>query len=224
MPRRTFLLALILTCAVAFAVSGIDGADAGGLEQPATAPAAVVTAIQTTTDPGLLSTSNSIGYRVAEIERHFHSRERWFGKKAVQTATDWADNTLAPFRAISGLNAYGTEAGDTAQVIGTADTPVMAGGIRYDAHKLFVTGASSSTVYKIRLTYGSGTYAAAVAADQFSTVMVQLDAAASQVAHAPVEIQMPRGTCAATQVWVDVWNASDNATMDFFVGWHEYEG
>jgi hypothetical protein len=35
---------------------------------------------------------------------------------------------------------------------------------------------------------------------------------------------MPRGTCGTTKVWVQAWNATDNATIDFLVGLHEYEG
>jgi len=45
---------------------------------------------------GLLGVSNSLGYRVHEIERHLHGRERWLGKAGSQTATDWADNVLTP--------------------------------------------------------------------------------------------------------------------------------
>ncbi len=77
------------------------------------------------TTNGLLGVSNSAAYRIHEIERHFHGRERWFGKLAVQTATDWADDNIAtPFVAISGNNAYGTDPGDEAQVIGTADATI----------------------------------------------------------------------------------------------------
>ena len=33
---------------------------------------------------------------IAEIERHFHTRSRWLGKKAAQTATDWGDDDETP--------------------------------------------------------------------------------------------------------------------------------
>ena len=174
---------------------------------------------------GLLGVSNSLAYRVMELERHFHGRERWFGKLAVQTATDWADNNIAtPFRCISGLNAYGTDANDEAQVIGTADTPAIAGNVRYDVHRILIVDSNSTTVWKLQVIYGTGTMADAIAAGQYSTIMVKVDAAAGQTPNVPCEIMMPRGACGATKVWVRGWNANNNATLDFYVGWHEYEG
>jgi hypothetical protein len=173
---------------------------------------------------GLLGVSNSLAYRVHEIERHFHGRERWRGKKAVQTATDWADDTLAPFRAISGNNTYGADANDEAQVLGTEDTPIIAGMVRYDLHRIMMVGASSQTVYKLRVVYGTGTMADAITAGQFSEICIMSDPSAAQVPHDVFEVIMPRGTCGSTKVWVQAWNATDNATIDFLVGLHEYEG
>lgn len=173
---------------------------------------------------GLAGTSNSLAYKVHEIERHFHNRERWRGKKAVQSATDWADDTLSAFRAISGNNVYGGEANDEALVIGTDDTPAIAGNTRYDLHRIMMTGASSSTAYKLRIVYGTGTMADAITAGQYSEMVIMSDPAAAQVPHDVFDVMMPRGTCGSTKVWIQAWNATDNATIDFLVGWHEYEG
>jgi hypothetical protein len=173
---------------------------------------------------GLLGTANSLAYRVHEIERHFHGRERWLGKKAVQTATDWADNVLTPFRAISGNNTYGGDANDEALVLGTADTPVMAGNTRFDMHRFMVVGASASTVYKVRFVYGRTTMAAAILAGAYTEIMIMVDPAAAQVPHDVFDVMMPRGESGMTQVWVQAWNATDNATLDFVIGLHEYEG
>jgi hypothetical protein len=174
---------------------------------------------------GLLGVSNSLAYRVHEIERHFHGRERWFGKLAVQTATDWADNTIAtPYRCISGNNDYGGDANDEALVVGTADTPAITGNTRFDLHRVLVVDSSSTTVWKLQLVYGTGTMADAITAGQFSTFMVRVDAAAGQLPNVPCEVMLPRGTCGSTKVWLRGWNATNNATLDFFVGWHEYEG
>ena len=206
------------------ALESVDPAVAGSL-------AAVALGIEGGTDKidgaavdGLLGVSNSLAYKVHELERHFHGRERWRGKLAVQTATDWADDVLTPFRAISGANAYGAEANDEALVLGTADTPAIAGNTRFDLHRLIMTGASSSTAYKLRIVYGTGTMADAVAAGTYTEVVVMSDPSAAQVPHEIIDVMMPRGTCGSTKVWVQAWNATDNATFDFLVGWHEYEG
>lgn len=173
---------------------------------------------------GLTGVSNSLAYKVHEIERHFHGRERWFGKLAVQTATDWAADTLTPYRAISGNNAYGSDANDEALVLGTADTPAIAGNVRFDLHRIMMVGASSQTAYKLRIVYGTGTMADAITAGQYSELVIMSDPSAAQVPHDVFEVMMPRGTCGSTQVWVQAWNASNNATIDFLVGEHEYEG
>ena len=180
---------------------------------------------------GLLGTSNSAAYRVHELERHFHGRERWYGKQNPQTATDWAADVINnPFIAISGLNAYGSDPGDEAQVYGTADTPTMTNlstglpNVRFDVHRIMVISCTVTTPVKIRLVYGSGTMAAAIAAGQFSTVMARFDAAAGSALAVPVDIMQPRETCGVTQVWMQFWSVTNDASFSFYVGHHEYEG
>lgn len=171
---------------------------------------------------GLTGVVDSLAYRISEIEKHLHNRERWYGKLAVQTATDWADNTLTPFVAISGNNAYGTDANDEAKVIGTADTPGIAGMAKFDLHRIFISAASAATIWKLQIIYGTGTMADAIAAGQFSTFMVRTTTPTA-TQDVPVDVMMPRGACGATQVWLRAWCATDNATISFFVGVHEYE-
>ena len=154
------------------------------------------------------------------LEEHFHNVERWLGIKAVPTATDWADVTLSPFRAISGSGVVGADANDEAKVLGTADTPVQTGKTKFDLRRLLIVAASVATVYKVRVVWGTGTLAAAVTALQYTEVMAMVLSAAAR--HVPVDIFMPR-LAAGTQVWVQVANATDNATFDFVVGLHEYD-
>lgn len=172
---------------------------------------------------GLLGTHNSLAYRVQEIERHLHNVERWRGKLAVQTATDWAADNLLPFRAISGTNAYGADANDEALVLGTDDTPIITGSAYFDLHQVLVLAASSQTAYKLRVIYGTGTMAAAIAAFQFTEIMFIMDTSVQQQPHGPVPIMMPRAAV-GTKIWAQAWNATNNATIDFVVGLHEYEG
>ena len=174
---------------------------------------------------GLTGTPDSLAYRTNEIERHHHGRERWYGKLAVQTATDWADNVInSPFQAISGNNDYGSDPNDEAQVVGTADTPVIAGRVYYDPHRILIVDCSVTTPTKIRAVYGTGTLAAAVAAGQFSTKMLHIDPAAASNAAVPVVLMTPRLRCGIDKLWLQFWSLTDNATIDFYIGWHEYEG
>lgn len=187
-----------------------------------------VSVIENSSTLGLLGTSNSLAYRVHEMERHVHSRERWFGKLAIQTATDWADNNIAtPFITISGNNTYGVDPNDEAQIVGTADTPVITtpiASVKYDLHRIFITATNSTTPWKLQFIYGTGTMADAITAGQYSTTMVKVDAAVGATPSVAHEIQMPRLACGSDKVWCRGWNATNDATISFFVGWHEYEG
>lgn len=78
---------------------------------------------------------------------------------------------------------------------------------------------SVTTAFKVRFVYGSGTMADAITAGKYSTFMEMIPAAAKAT---PIEVMMPRVTCAVDQVWVQFWSETDNATFDFYVGLHEY--
>lgn len=169
---------------------------------------------------GLTGVKNSLAYRVHEIERHFHSRELFYGKLGTQTATNWWEaESLTPFRAISGDAVFGADANDEAQVIGSADTSAS-NGAYFDLHEYLIDSASATSAYVIRLVYGTGTMADAITAGQYSDTMFRVPANARQ---SPVVVQMPR-IAVGTKVWIQAKNATNNATVDFFIGLHFYEG
>lgn len=173
---------------------------------------------------GLLGVPNSLAYRVQELENHFHNQECWRGIKAVQTATEWADDVLTPFQCISGNNDYGSDADDEALVLGTDDTPFRTGLVKFDVHRIFIDGVSEATLYKMRLIWGTGTMAAAISAGQFSCLHLKFDGIGVTSAHEPVDVKMPRLDSGVDKVWAQCWNVTDNATVDFLVGIHEYKG
>ena len=162
-------------------------------------------------------TIDGIDAEVTEIEKHFHNRERWFGKLAVQTATDWGEQAgLTPYRAISGLGVFGADANDAAQVLGLDDTPAIAGMTRWDAHRIKVHAASNANQFVLRLVYGAGTMADAEAAGQYSDTMIS-----EARKGGPVPVLMPRARL-TDKMWLRAKNATDNAWIDFFIGIHEY--
>lgn len=174
--------------------------------------------------PGMTGVSDSAGVlaAVAHVNEYFHTRERWLGKLAVQTGTDWADDTLSPFQAISGNNAYGSDANDEALVLGTADTPIIADMTHFDLHRILVVDMSSATPYKLRMVWGTGTMADAIIAGQYSEVMVVTDVAIGPPSSgAPFDMKMP-SAAAGTKIWLQAWNVVNNATIDFVVGVHEH--
>ena len=173
---------------------------------------------------GLLGVNNSLAYRVHEIEKHFHNQECWRGKKAAQTATEWADDVLTPFQCISGNNDYGSDPDDEALVLGVDDTPFILGRVKFDAHRIFIDDVSSSTLYKMRFIWGTGTMADAITAGQFSCIHLKFDGIGSTSASFPVDVKMPRLNSGVDKLWAQCWNVTDNATVDFLIGIHEYQG
>jgi hypothetical protein len=172
---------------------------------------------------GLTGVNNSLSYKIEEIEKHFHNHEHWRGKLAVQTATAWADNTLAPFRAISGADDYGADTDDEAQVFGTDDTPIN-GAVKFDPYRVLITELSTDTPWKLRMVYGTGTMADAIIAMQYSEVCLMNTTAGSKAGGTPINFMMPRLNSGVDKVWMQAWNATDNATCDFLIGLHEYPG
>ncbi len=156
------------------------------------------------------------------VEVHLHSREHWCGKSGDQSGNDWGADTLTPYQAISGNDVYGADANDEAKVIGSDDTPFVVGNLYFDMHRITVVEISSDTVYKLRVVWGTGTMAAAILANQ-TTEMLLITSTdkANKFGGAPFAIQTLR-VAVGTKIWIQAWNASDNATVDFFVGLHEY--
>jgi len=168
---------------------------------------------------GLTGVSNSLAYRVHEIERHFHGRERWWGAVAVPDETNAIDaNVDTPFVATSGDDTWGT----AIPICGTGDNPVLATDAKFDAHTVLVTDSDHSTPYRIRFIYGTGTSAAAITAGQWSEGMF-VTAAGPFLSGAAAQGRMPR-VDVGTKIWVQVWNATDASTVSFFWGAHGYEG
>lgn len=148
---------------------------------------------------------------MADIKAIMNARELWFGKKSVQTATDWADDTLNPYVATSGDNAYGTET----QVLGTADTPIITSQTYFTIDKLLISAASSDTVYKIKIVWGT-TFAEAVSAGQYVELMYQNSAAGVEMTSI-LPIIMPYVAVTTNKVWISIWNLTNLSTLDFFI-------
>lgn len=160
---------------------------------------------------------------ITKMGRHIYNRERWLGISDDQGGSDWADDTLTPFQAISGSNAYGIDTDDAAKVLGTGDTPAIAGMTQFDLRRLFIVNTSVNSPWKLRIIYGAGTMADAITAGQYSELIVMNDSVDPQhSAGLPIDLIMPRGTAGTTQIWIQVWNSTNNATIEFLVGLHEY--
>ncbi len=155
-------------------------------------------------------------------DEHFMNRERWFGISGDQSGNDWAlEAGLTAFQAISGNGVFGADGNDEAKIIGTDDTPVIAGKNFYMLHRLLVLTVSAATIYILRVVYGTGTMADAESAGQYSDVAYIRESGVGR--GAPIELKMPMLRAGTDKVWIRAKNATDNATIDFLVGLHEHD-
>jgi len=163
---------------------------------------------------GLLGVDDSLGYRVAEIERHLHSYERWFGSDG---ATGGSLSTLTAYQVDSGANDWGA----WIPLLDATDTPAIAGNVYYDLHEILVAAAERTTPYRMQIGFGASG-AAALAAGTYTEIMMVYPSAAPS--GGPLEVQ-GRRQAAGTPAWARCWNVNaGGGTIDFFIGLHEYEG
>ena len=104
-------------------------------------------------------------------------------------------------------------------MLGTDDTPAMVGSVKFDPHDLVIDASSHANPWVIRIVWGTGTFDEAVVAHQYSDLMVT-----EAKKGTPVTFKMRRLNSGADKVWVSGKSATNNATLNFFIGTHEYEG
>ncbi len=192
----------------------------------------IITAIKTKTDNlpaapasegnvtavGVISTAAKTEAEITES--HFHNREYWFGKLAIQTATQWAERAgLTPFVAISGAGNFGSDLNDEAQVIGSSDTPVRVGSLSFDFRRISFVDVSNATPWVLRIIHGTGTMGDAETAGQYSEIVAHQQTAAGQN---KAQDLITERVLVGEKIWVRAKNGTNNATIQFLVGVHEY--
>jgi len=172
---------------------------------------------------GLLGTADSLAYRVHEIDRHNHSWERWMCKAVTPTGTHFADRigalagSIVGFELTSGNDTWGT----WLQILGSGDTPVVPGMVKYDLHKWTTITTDSITTWFIQLGFGASGAAAITAETLCSFVFVP---ASTSDRTTPITVQTKR-QAAGTLAWARGWSVGANGKKaTFMIGLHEYEG
>lgn len=166
---------------------------------------------------GLGGVDNSLAYRIGEVERHFHSYEKWYGAAAVP-----AGETHIADRVAKDIAAFTIDAGDDAwgawvQILGSDDTAQ-----KYDLHRLMITDVEKDgAVHFIQI--GFGTSGAQALTDGTYTEVVYKPQA-TNTEETPVAIQTRR-QAAGTKAWARVLSYDQNTgTVSFYFGLHNYEG
>lgn len=170
---------------------------------------------------GLAGTADSLGYRIGEIERHFHHWERWLGKAVTPSGETHVADKLGVGVLAFQIDAGNNDWGAWTQILGSADTPVIAGSVKFDFHRLMITATERSAYSFIQFAFGD-VAATAFAAGNYSSIIFAPAGVVGE--QAPLDIQTRR-IASGTKVWARTLCPGQNtATIDFYFGVHEYEG
>lgn len=169
---------------------------------------------------GLAGVSNSLAYKVHEIERHFHSGARWFETAAVPDGEDHVADEIGTGGGAFQMDAGNDTWGDWLQVLGADDTPTVEGKAYFDPHQFIVEDTERASTYFIQMTRGDSG-AAGLAAGNYTEFVY---AASVQKEAGIIQVQTGRAP-AGSKVWARcMCPGQDTGTMDFYFGIHEYEG
>ena len=169
---------------------------------------------------GLAGVSNSLAYRVHEIEGHFHSSASWFGAAATPSATHLADRIgtsgMTHFELDSGNQAWG----NWVQIFGSDDTPARTGMAYFDPHEMVVSASERAGIYFIQFGRGASGEAALTAGSYTEVALDLTDKAGGSI----ISLQTGRAP-AGSLIWARCMTpAFDTGTIDFYLGIHEYVG
>jgi hypothetical protein len=158
---------------------------------------------------------------IQEVDRHIHSRERWFGAAATpageaHVADSVSTGSTTAFQPDAGNDDFGA----WGQALGSADTPAITGMTWFDPHQIFVTAAERNTaIYVIQVGWGASG-AAALAAGAYTEVMFKPPGAT--FISTPTPLKSERQMSGA-KVWVRIKAVGQNTgTLNMFLGIHEY--
>jgi hypothetical protein len=171
---------------------------------------------------GLLGTEDSVAYRVHEAERHVHHYSRVFGAAAVPNGeihvADEQTSDPDPFVVDAGNDTWGA----WVQLLGSSDTPSIAGSAKFDPHLISIVAAeTANVVYQIQLAAGTSG-AAALAAGTYSGKAFIPQSANGRPA--PIPIAMRRQD-AGTKLWIrTLARGTNTSTLSLYIEIHEYEG
>lgn len=177
--------------------------------------------IDSAASDGLSGTSDSTAYRVHEAERHFHSYERWFETAAAANGEVHVADAIGSGGGAFQVDAGNDDWGTWLQVLGSSDTPAITGSVKYDPHKVQIDAAERTATYFIQFAFGTSG-AAALTAGTYTEFTFTPQAAAGRPAAIAVGARRHN---VGTKAWVRTKCPGQNtATLDFYVGLHEYEG
>lgn len=171
---------------------------------------------------GLAGVEDSLAYRIHEIERHFHSYERWFEAAAVPDGEIHVADRVCEGSGAFQVNAGNDDWGAWLQILGSSDTPEISDSELFDFRRIVLLEHQRNNArYCIQIGFGiSG--AAALSAGTLTEIVIRTGGGNSE---SPPEEIRARRQIAGIKTWIRIRIPGQNlGTLDFVFGIHEYEG
>jgi len=168
---------------------------------------------------GLDGTPDSLAYRVHEVEKHLHSAGSWF-----EAATTPSGTTHVGDRIGGGAGPYQIDAGNDTwgswvQVLGSSDTPARTGQAYFDPHEMVIDDCEVNAVYFVQFSRGASGDAGYTAGTYTEVVFY-----GAKSGGLIIDVQTGRAPAGAL-LWARCMVPGVNtATLDFYLGIHEYTG
>ena len=156
---------------------------------------------------------------LAEICAHAHNYEKWFEKASAPSGETHVSDSLG-----SGIGAFQIDAGNDdwgswLQILGSSDTPVIAGKHYFCLNRIACPLTELNSTYFIQIAFGSSG-ADSLSAGTYSELV--LKPLSNQAGFGPIDIVTEKQN-AETKVWARCKCPGQNtATLNFYFGLHEY--
>ena len=171
---------------------------------------------------GLNGTMNSLSYKVGEIEKHLHSAGSWYGQAITPDGevhvADRIGAGVQPFQLDGGNEDWGS----WVQILGSDDTPARANQVYFDPHEIVITASEKAGTYFIQFARGDSGDAGFTAGTYTEVVYESTAVGAKEGGFTTLNTgRAPAGS----KLWARTLCLGENtATIDFYMGIHEYEG
>jgi hypothetical protein len=159
--------------------------------------------------------------KVRRTEEHVHSHERWLVKAAAPVGETHVADPMSTGSIAFQANGGNLTWGSWVQIVGSEDTPIDAGRIRFDFHRILVTAYQrNDTIYKFQISNGVDGDAG-IAAGDYTEFPIITQTGILNIDPMPFH---SKGIAVGTKVWCRVWAVGQvSGTIDFYAGIHEYE-
>ena len=164
----------------------------------------------------------NIEQEIYEVEKHLHNYEKWFGQASVPSGelhvADRMAGGISAFQLIAGNDDFGS----WVQVLGSSDTPVQSGKVKFDLHRLLVISTNSTRPFTIQIITGeSSGIAGKLLSEDFDELPY---ISASNNNDSGISEIIDKRINVGTKVWMRVCDIGGNGTnINFYIGIHEYD-